>query len=157
MTLQWFEPVSNAKLSDAEFLKSIGITIRQPRFESIFRREEGTNNFVCDAGVIFACTDGRVIVTPTTDAGEHAKEILLQIALDCIELEHHKRFRWLYKRKTSKRPGYWFATVWIKVPPGGSRHQALASCESLLKSGRQIAQSHTELAPELFESPKELA
>ena len=159
MSLYWFAHNNNAKLSDAEFLQNLGIKFTTPRGRTEYTRDPDSGDFVAAVGRVFVKTTGEVLIAPTEDAGDKAREQLLRVAVDCVEHDMHKRLPgWRYKRKTTKRAGYWYSKLLLAIDPNCGAGEALAAAHDALKHPiSQQGMTNQELAPELFESPKELA
>ncbi len=153
MTLFWFTPSNEAELEDVEFLKNLGIEVRAPRGQTTFYRDPDSGKMVGFIGKVFVLQDGRVVVRPCADTSDGALRILLRTALDCAERDHHlKHSGWFYRRKTTKRQGFWVSRILCAVNTEGTMARELVAMQDLLSSPEQWHIPEHELAPETQEA-----
>lgn len=148
--MHWFSLNNGAELTDLDFLKNLGIHQEPPRGETLYLRDQNTGRMMQFLGMVFVKTDGRVQFRPRHDTPAAGIRVLVRTAVDCLEHDLHKTAGWLYKRKTSKRPGYWATAVYVAVDPAGEVSQdvtVLRTAVEDLSAPLELGITRDELQP----------
>lgn len=137
--MHYFAINNDAQLADRDFFKSLGIYQERPRGETTYLRDQNTGRMMQFLGMVFVKTDGTVQFRPRRDTEEAGVRVLIQTAVDCLERDLHKQGDWFYRRKTSKRTGYWAAAIYTTLGKNDAAYQEISSLQTAMADlGRPV-------------------